>query len=62
MKPYRPKKGDMSYLLANIDRFTTSKHSDGGMHEFNLAHYDVVIDGGWVRLKMKPATLKKTKT
>lgn len=60
-KATKPKKGSLQFVLHNQDRYVTSKHSPGGFHEFNLAHYDLEIDGGWAKLKMKPATAKKLK-
>lgn len=60
-KATKPKKGSLQFVLHNQDKFVTSKHSPGGLHEFNLMHYDVEIDGGWVKLRMKPASAKKLK-
>lgn len=60
-KSSKPKRGSLQFVLHNQDRFVTSRHSPGGLHEFNLAHYDVEIDGGWVKLKMKPGSAKKLK-
>lgn len=60
-KPIKAKRGSMQHVLSNMDKFVTSKHSDIGLHEFNLAHYELEIDGGWVRLKMKSSTAKKLK-
>lgn len=60
-KPSKAKRGSPEFVLSNMDKFVTSKHSSQGLHEFNLAHYELEIDGGWVRLKMKSSTAKKLK-